>query len=97
MIMKQSLGLFCVLSATILMSACSKDKVIPQGKRVAILEQAAAVKSEVANGASQINLGEAVVNPYWRQVVQARIFDFRTAVERRSYLYIRCRWFFARL
>ncbi len=68
MIMKQSFGLFCVLSATILMSACSKDKVIPQGKRVAILEQAAAVKSEVANGASQINLGEAVVNPYWRQV-----------------------------
>ena len=68
MIAKQSLGLFCAFSVAVLLSACSKDKVIPQGRRVAVLEQTAEVKPEVANGGAQINLSAPVVNPYWRQV-----------------------------
>ena len=67
MLMNKSLAFFCVLSAVSVLSGCSSDKVIPQGKRISVLEQSAAVKQEVVDGASHINLAEPVVTAYWRQ------------------------------
>lgn len=57
----------CVLLAVASVSGCSKNKVIPQGKRVAVLEQAAQIKPEVASAAQKIELGAPTANPYWRQ------------------------------
>lgn len=68
MLKNKSFMYFCVLMATVSLTACSKNKVIPQGKRIAVLEQSADVKSEVADSAAKISLSEAMVNPYWRQV-----------------------------
>lgn len=53
----------CVLS----MVACSSDKDIPQGKRISVLEQASAIKPDVANGASLIKIDAAREYAEWLQ------------------------------
>ena len=45
--------------AAALLCGCS-NKVLPQGKRVSVLDQETAVKAEVANGAAQIQIPSAV-------------------------------------
>lgn len=54
------------LLAIILLNGCS-DKVLPQGQRVSVLDQEVALKAEIANGATKIQLPSAVANPAWRQ------------------------------
>lgn len=46
---------------------CSSDKEIPQGKRISVLEQASAVKPDVANGASLVKISPAAANNEWLQ------------------------------
>ena len=52
--------------AAALLCGCS-NKVLPQGKRVSVLEQETAVKAEVANGAAQIQIPSAVPVSSWKQ------------------------------
>ena len=54
-----------ILALTV--GACSSDKDIPQGKRISVLEQAASVKPDVANGAELVKISGAQANALWWQ------------------------------
>jgi len=54
-----------ILALTV--GACSSDKDIPQGKRISVLEQAASVKPDVANGAELVKISGAQANASWWQ------------------------------
>lgn len=56
----------CVL-LVIVAGGCSSDKVIPEGKRISVLDQASTLKPDVANGASLIKIGAAQANDEWLQ------------------------------
>lgn len=56
-----------VVSCALLAGACSSDKVLPEGKRISVLDQAALVKPDVVNGASQIKIPTAQENSEWLQ------------------------------
>ncbi|MBQ8481073.1 MAG: PQQ-binding-like beta-propeller repeat protein [Alphaproteobacteria bacterium] len=51
----------------LMVGACSSDKDIPQGKRISVLEQAASIKPDVANGADLVKISEAKVSSEWWQ------------------------------
>ena len=56
----------CMVMA-LFVASCSSDKQIPQGTRISVLEQASAVKPDVADGASVIKIGTAEDNNEWLQ------------------------------
>lgn len=66
MLKLKSWRLFCGVAAVFVLSGCS-NKVLPQGQRVAVLDQETAIKAEVADGAAQIQIPSAVPNTAWRQ------------------------------
>ena len=49
------------------MVACSNDKVLPQGKRIAVLDPVAAIKPDVSAGQSRIVVPAAYTNSSWLQ------------------------------
>ena len=55
----------CLVAALVV--SCSSDKVLPQGKRVSVLEQATALKPEVSAPAKMIKIRQAKVNNEWLQ------------------------------
>lgn len=56
----------CVCTVLIL-CGCSSDKVLPQGKRVAVLEQVSAVKPEAANASALIKISSPQILQNWTQ------------------------------
>lgn len=56
------------IAAAMLVTACSGDKVLPEGKRIAVLDQSTVIRPDVANGAAQIKVPAAVEVTDWRQV-----------------------------
>lgn len=55
------------LALAMTVGACSSDKDIPQGKRISVLEQAASVRPDVANGAELVKISVAETNAKWWQ------------------------------
>ena len=51
----------------LVVSACSSDKIIPQGKRLSVLEQTAVIKPEVSDVERIISVPVAVKNANWLQ------------------------------
>ncbi|MDO4161936.1 MAG: PQQ-binding-like beta-propeller repeat protein [Pseudomonadota bacterium] len=56
-----------ILAAGFLVSACSGDKVLPEGKRISVLDPIAAVKPDVANSSAHISIPASVTNRNWLQ------------------------------
>lgn len=56
----------CAVLALMAVS-CSADKDIPQGKRISVLQQASAIKPDVANGASVVKTGAPQDVAQWLQ------------------------------
>ncbi|MBQ9035651.1 MAG: PQQ-binding-like beta-propeller repeat protein [Alphaproteobacteria bacterium] len=52
--------------AASLLCGCS-NKVLPQGQRISVLDQETAIKAEVADGASQIQIPAVTTNSAWKQ------------------------------
>ncbi len=59
-------GLLCA-SVCLFVVSCSGDKDIPQGKRISVLSPSAAVKPDVANGSSLVQVPSAEVSSEWLQ------------------------------
>lgn len=64
---KLSLLLCGLLCSTTLLSACSGDKVLPKGTRVAVLDQTTIVKPDVAKSADKIQIAKEISNTTWLQ------------------------------
>ena len=65
--LKKVIGLFCCLLALGGLNACSSKKVIPQGKRIAVLAPVSTVKPDVSNGQAKINIPAMQTNSQWLQ------------------------------
>ncbi len=55
------------LLMSVALTACSSDKVLPKGERLAVLEPVAAIRPDVASSAAKINTPAAVANTDWQQ------------------------------
>ena len=55
------------LLLSIAAAACSSDKVLPKGERLAVLEPVAAIRPDVTSSGIQINIPAAVANSDWQQ------------------------------
>ena len=67
MLKPKSLKLWGIVALTALIGACSSDKVLPEGKRISVLDQVALIKPDVANGKAQIKIPAAERNTEWLQ------------------------------
>lgn len=67
MLMKKSfLWAGCLISA-VLSTACSSDKVLPEGKRMSVLSPVASIKADVVNPSGKIAISPAVESNSWEQ------------------------------
>lgn len=67
MLKNKFLVLSCCLAGALVLTSCSSDKEIPQGKRIAVISPSASINPDVANGASLIKLPAAQQNLQWHQ------------------------------
>lgn len=65
--LKKIIGLFCFALLVVSISGCSSKKVLPQGKRVAVLAPVSVIKPDVVGGQGQIKLPPLQNNSSWQQ------------------------------
>lgn len=65
--LKHKLLLMAGLMSVAMLSACSNDKVLPQGTRISVLDQTALLKPDVLDGSEKISVPPAVPSGDWLQ------------------------------
>ena len=67
MLSKKTIALAGCTALVALVGACSSDKVLPKGERIAVLDPVAAIKPDVVNTTGKVTIPSSYANSAWQQ------------------------------